>query len=259
MKKRLLVLFPILLCPTLTACQDTAHSITCINVGFSDQISIELSIENFENLVASKQPFAVEFYSPYCGHCEDLEELVNKYIDQTRNLIYRCDLSVLNSEEFEEFKAKYSDIIVDNYVPALRFVNDGHLTFDVSRAKFESYTALRSILSKHFLSSHLTMVSTKEGFDKYLESKATYVAFAYDLDNINSLTKATSYLINQDFAKTDWNVLLLNCKDFAANLGEIKNYYNTELDTFIVKMKNGQVEKIADYSASDFNFDSFIN
>ena len=258
MKKRLLVLFPILLLPTITACQDTAHSIVPINVGFNDKVDIQLTIENFETLVNSKQPFAVEFYSPYCGHCEDLDVLLTKYMEETRNLIYRCDLSVLDADEFATFQSKYSDIIVDNYVPAIRFINDGHLTFDVNRNKFESYTALRSILNRHFLSSHLNIVSTANGFNEYTNRKTSYIAFAYNLDLPVSVDVAAKYLINSEFAKQDWSVLLLNCRDFGEVFAEIKNYYATETNTFIAKIEDEQVTKIADYTASDFNFDSFL-
>ena len=259
MKKSLLALLPIFLMPTITACQDVEHSIVPINIAFDDEVNVELTIDNFKALVDNKQQFVVEFYSPYCGHCEDLAVLTKKYMEETRNLIYQCDLSVLDEIGYNELKASYQDIFVDDYIPAIRFIKDGHLTFDVSRNKFDSYTALRSILNKHFLSSRINIVSSLKAFNTYKSQRSTHLAFAYDLDNSESLNFAANHLITSEFTKTDWAVSLLNCRDFEEDFAEIKNYYGASIDTFIAISKDGKITKIADYTASDFDFNSFIN
>ena len=259
MKKSLALFLPILLLPTITACQDVEHSVICINVAQGDNEPIELSIDEFKTLVDSKQPFAVEFYSPYCGHCEDLGVLINKYVEETRNLIYKVDLSVFDLEEFKEFQSLYPDIIVDEYVPSIRFVKNGTLTFEVNRKKFESYTALRSVLNAHFTSSRVSITSSMTSFNNYQSYRPSHIAFAYTTTNPTSVKFASDYLLTDEMAKKDYDVLLINTGDLAENCANIKDFYNASYDTFIAYKKSDGSIKTADYTASDFSFTSFLS
>lgn len=260
MKKLWLALFPIILCPSLSACQDKEHSITPIHVIGEDTKGLSITSQEFEYLYRSGQEFAVEFYSPYCSHCEELNPKLEKYMSETKNLIYRFDLTKFDStEEKNEFIARYSNVIVDEYVPAIRFVKNGQLTYEVESTKFDSYTKLRQTLNGHFLSSHINISSSKKTMDEYTKNKSTYLVYAYDMLSLSSVKYASNYIINQSFAKKEMPVLLLNCKDFdSSEYNLIKSNYGIQYDTFVAKIENNELTKIADFSANDFDYTEFF-
>ena len=260
MKKLLLCLFPIILCPSLSACQDKAHSITPIHILGDETHGIEIAPENFALLYESGHQFAVEFYSPYCSHCEELNPKIEKYISETKNLIYRFDLTKFEStEKQKEFIAKYSNVITDEYVPAIRFVSQKTLTYEVDSSKFDSYKKLRQIMNGHFLSSHINIASSKKSVDEYLNNKNTYIVYAYDLSCDSSINLAGKDIVTQSLTNKDMPVLLLNFKDFDISEYEtIKQKYGASNNNFIAKVDNNEVTKVADYTASDFNFSEFF-
>ena len=259
MKKLLLFLFPIILCPSLSACQDKTHSITPIHVLGDETQGIEITPDHFAKLYESGHQFAVEFYSPYCSHCEELNPKIEKYMSETKNLIYRFDLTKFETlDEQEEFISKYSNVITDEYVPAIRFISQKTLTYEVESSKFESYTKLRRILNGHFLSSPINIASSKKSVDEFLKNKSSYLVYGYDLDNESSISLAAKNIITQGFVSKDIRVLLLNFKDFDTSEYEtIKNYYGALSNNFIARVDNNETIKVADYTASDFNFSDF--
>ena len=259
MKKITLFFLPIVLAPCFSACQDKEHSIIPIQIVSSEIKSIELDNISFENLVESGQQFAVEFYSPYCIHCEELNPKINAYMYETKNLIYRFDLTRIEKEKLNEYIAKYPDILPDEYVPAIRFIKNKKLTYEVDSAKFESYNSLRRILNQHFLSSHINIVSSKAGFEEYQSMRSSFLAFFYDLDDQQSIRFAADHLITSDFQNKNMPVLLVNCRDFGEDFPFIKNYFVSDYSTVIAKVDDQKVTKIANYTADDFSFSSFIN
>ena len=245
-----------LLTPTISACQDKAHSIVCINK-LTENYTIDLSLDQFKRLVDNKQSFAIEFYSPYCTHCEELNPKLLQYGNETEHLIYKFDMTKIESEEeFAKWQADYPDIFADRYVPAIRFVKNGQLTFQVNSKKFESYTALKSIMDKHFLKSTVTMVPNVTAFNYYRNNHEDFMFFVYDLDNDKSIELTAKYFIKEGVKD---NILLVNKTDFAVDFAEMKAYLNTDLDNFIGIYANQKIIKIGDYTATDFNFDNFIS
>lgn len=260
MKKLLLISVLFCLAPAVSACQDTEHSIMPIHIVGEEANGIELSVSNFETLVASGQDFAAKFYSPYCAHCEELTPKVTKYQQETSNLIYSLDLSVFETAEaYQTFADKYRDIFVDDYVPAIRFISKGTLTYDVSRNKFDSYTALKNILNKHFLSSYVSVVSSKSAFDSYITSNSTFILFTYDFSDADSIKFTSEQLLTKEAQKTKMPILLLNIKDINESFVDIKNSYQIQEDSFIALIKNGQKEKVGDFHQTNFDLNAFIS
>lgn len=259
MKKVLLFIFPIILCPSLSACQDRAHSITPIHVLGDETKGIELTPEHFSLMYESGHQFAVEFYSPYCSNCEGLNPKIEQYMSETKNLIYRFDITNFQGDyERDEIIAKYANIITDEYVPAIRFISQKSLTYQVESSKFDSYKKLRQTLNGHFLSSHINIASSNKSVDEFLKNKTTYIAYAYDLNNQSSISIASQNIINQSFVKKDIPVLLLNSKDFSnSDYETIKQKYNAVSNNFIARVENNEIKKVADYTTSDFNFSEF--
>lgn len=259
MKKNWLILLPLFLCPSLSACQDKTHSITPIHILGDETKGIEITPDNFALLYESGHPFAVEFYSPYCSNCEELNPKIEKYMSETKNLIYRFDITKFATiDEQKEFITKYSNVITSEYTPSIRFIKNKSLTYEVESSKFESYTKLRRILNGHFLSSHINIASSKKSVDEFLKNKSSYLVYGYDLDNESSISLAAKNIITQGFASKDIRVLLLNLKDFeTSDYEKIKNHYGASNNSFIARVDNNETIKVADYTASDFNFSDF--
>ena len=95
--------------------------------------------------------------------------------------------------------------------------------------------------------------------DEYTKNKSTYLVYAYDMLSLSSVKYASNYIINQSFAKKEMPVLLLNCKDFdSSEYNLIKSNYGIQHDTFVAKIENNELTKIADFSANDFDYTEFF-
>ena len=253
MKKILKIFFFPILIPTITACQDKAHSIVSLKAVNSDYIEIQCTVDQITNLIESKQQFVLECYSPTCSHCEDLKPKLEKYAKDTGNIIYKLDLSVLENEEAfnEKLHNKYSDIFPNSYVPAIRYIKDGALTYEVNSNKFSSYTALSKIMNKHFITSKCYIVNSKADFNTYLSNHSRFFALAYDLDNPKSLEIAAKYLLTTENKK---DTVLVNKSGFTGDFAEFLPFYGNTVETFlwVVDKENAQL-KIIDYSLADDN------
>ncbi len=256
MKKYLLFLASLVLLPFMSACQDTAHSIIAIKNIDSDVYSIELSLDELQTLIDNKQQFVVEFYSPYCGHCQDLNELLVQYVKETNNIYYRFDASKMTLEEFAYFHSEYPSIFPNEYVPSIRFVKDGVLTYEVDNTKHESYKALKSIMNKHFLSSNVSITSSFDNITQYGKEHEERILFAYDITNPISIKIASDKIMTTSYSSKH-NVLFMNKREMDSDLEIVKSIYQIDVDTFIVKVEK---EKwiVGDYSTSSFNFDLFV-
>ena len=251
MKKYYVLPILLALAPTLSACQDTAHSIVAINnIGTSGLI--EISKGALLKMLENKQQFVFEQYSPTCGHCDDLKPLLQKYTKNNKKCIYTCNMYGLTDEEFNEyFKNPYPDIFTDYYVPRIQFIKDGVLTYEVNSAKFSSYTGLKNMLDKHFFSSKITMVESQEDFMSYTQNNKDYVVYMYDQEDDKSLTLAANYLITNEIAKQKKNILLINFINYQGQLDNLYNIFNVDYYAFASLVKNGQIEKTIDWSSDD--------
>ncbi len=246
--------FPLLLAlvPSISACQDTAHSIIAINNMGSDFGVVELTKAGLLNLLESKQQFVFEQYSPTCSHCDDLKPLLEKYAKNQKKIVYRCNMYGLTHEEFDEqYKKPYPDIFTDYYVPRVQFVNEGKLTYEVNAAKFESYYGLKSIMDKHFLSSKIYMVQTAEDFEAFTNAHKDYVFYMYDQEDSLSTSLAATYIINNEIAKAKKPVILLNYITYTGNIDAIYDMFNVEYYAFASLVKDNQIIKTIDYSTVD--------
>ena len=263
MKKIFKIFFLSILVPSISACQDTAHSIVALKTGGENYLEINCSVDQVINLIESKQQFVLECFSPTCSHCENLKPLLEKYVKNSDSIIYKLDLSTLENEEAfnEKLHDKYTDVFPNSYVPAIRFIKDGHLTYEVNSNKFSSYTALSNIMKKHFISSNFYIVDNPTDFNIYLGEHKEFVTIAYDLDNPRSLDVTAKYLLTNENAKSKKNILLVNKQGFEGSIASVLPFYSEKPETFLayIDVSNGKM-KIIDYmSADDSSIPDFIS
>ena len=252
MKKYQAFTFLLVLIPTITACQDKAHSIIAINSMGSSHALVEISRNELLSLLKSGQQFAFEQYSPKCTHCNDLRPLLEKYTKNKKKTIFTVNMFNITEEDFvENFQTPYPDIFSGYYVPRLQFVNEGKLTYEVSANKFESYTALSKMLDKHFLSSSIVMVETEADLNAFRNANASFLAYCYDLESDKSLSLATKYIINSEVANSKKPVVLINYTTYTGVFNDVCAEFNADFESFAAVVKNNEVTKTIDYSLDD--------
>lgn len=253
MKKFLSLLMPIMLIPTLSACQDTAHSVIQIKTSDNSFTYVELGFDQLCYLIDSKQDFILETYSPNCSHCMDLVPLLDKYSQNNDVLFYRINMFALyqDGEKNKELNELYPDIFQEDYVPTIKYITDAKLTYQVSSNKFGSYSALERIMNKHKINSNIEMVNTLEAATNYKNKNKNYLVFAYDLNTSTSLDLASHYLITREIADAKKNVLLINTASFAGNLEEIKALFGADSNSFSSLIKDGEIKRSINYLSSD--------
>lgn len=248
MKKIFLPLIIAAILPSLSACKDEAHGIVAIKSFNKSFQFIELKREQFVNLVESGQEFLFEFYSSTCGHCEDLEPLLEKYSSSTGNIIYRIEATkVLGNDELEDLTKKYTGVFIDNFVPHVSFVKDKALTYDVPDEPLENYNQLKRSIDKHLISSKINMVNNYNDYVSYTNSKKDYLIYSYDLDNQKSLEIAYQNIINKQSKYLNKDIILLNKAGFASDFDKIQTSLNVSNTTFCALVKSKEVTKTIDY------------
>ena len=169
MRKMYSLLVLLALVPLASACQDKAHSVISIQV--LDSSFTEVTIEQVDRLLKAKQEFVIELYTDYCGHCEDLEPLLKKYVSETGHLLYRLNVSDYTYEMFNEYEEKYPQIFADRFVPSIRYIKDNKLTYEVDADNFDNYSRLKKIMNHHFIDSNITLINSYQEFQIYQNNK----------------------------------------------------------------------------------------
>lgn len=253
MRKLLSILPLIALTGSISSCSSLKQSIVSINCVNNTCTFVELTIDQLIKLINSKQQFLLESYSPYCSHCLDLEPILRDYSKKENKVIYRVDLTQIETgEEFnEKLGNKYSDIFPDSLVPSVRFVSNGKLTYNVDSDKYESYAKFSKITNKLWIKSKITLINDMNSFNSYRSTNKNYIAYAYNLSDSKSLEIANEYLITEDIAKSNKPVLLLNYASFAADFAEIRAFFNSSSTTFMASINNDNITKTIDYSSAD--------
>ena len=244
MKKLSLLLFPVMMLPILTSCKDVEHSAISIkrSTGF-----VSLTMNQLENLINSKQSFALEMYTDWCSHCVDLEPLLVEYVEKENQTIYRLNVNDWESETFAYYQEKYPSIFKGTYVPNIRFIKDGQLTYEVDNTKFAKYSSLSKIMNKHYIDSNITMIGSYDAFEAYKNSHSNYIVMVYELDDILSLELSAKYLITSEVAKAKKDIILLNKTEIANDFARFTTYFGVDYNSFASLIKYNQIEKTIDY------------
>ncbi len=251
MKKVILCLLTTILVPALSACQDKSRSVISINVNSKYDNYVELNINSLKNLIESGQDFVLESYSPTCGHCEDLKEKLDKYIENEKQAIYRIDLSAITQEEMNYLESTYPDIYPNSYVPSINLVKDKKLTYTVDPYKFDNYKTVASNVKNHSIKSNITIANSYEAFEEYVNNQDHYLAFAYDLENFVSLKQAKEHLICDRIIKEKKNVLLINYQQIGIQFIDICQYFNTDDSHFASVVDKNEQKKTINYLEDD--------
>ena len=251
MKKYYVLPILLVLAPSLSACQDTKHSIVAINNMGTNGL-VEIDKGDLLKLIESGQQFVLEQYSPSCSHCKTLKPILDKYAIKSKKTVYTCDMFGLEEEEFMQYyHDPHPDIFSDYYTPRIQFIKEGKLTYEVNSAKFSSYNALKTIMDKHFFSSKIYMVQSEEEFTAYTEANKNYIAFMYDQDDEKSLSLATNYIVTNEVAKAKKPIVLINFINYQGNLDTLYTKFGVDYYAFASLVKDGEVTKTIDWSTAD--------
>lgn len=255
MKKILLIAIPLLLTPTLTACQDKEHSVPYIEA-YEDQYE-ELDFNHLCQLVDYKVPFTLELYSPYCSHCIDLKEILDQYVAKTHQFIYRFDTSkydeVEEKYEYQKLQEKYPTIFTSTYVPEIYYFKNGEITYSVNSNKFSSYAGLSKIMKNHYISSKISKIATYDGWNKYQENHDSYFVYEMDYDE-TSLVNLTNAILSNEVVNAKKDILIINKNDFCDNfLEKINEAYGLENTSslYAFAINNKKVVSYDEYHIND--------
>ena len=251
MKKLLTLLVPILLAPTITGCQDKAHSITSIKTLDDTVLKQEINRDQIINLIESKQDFLLELYSPTCTYCRELTPKLERYTKETKRIIYTLDLSKVSEDDFNNnLHVKYPDIFDERLVPKVKFIQKGLLTFNFNVSSFDSYSYGKKIFNRHFNDSEIYLANSIDAIKNFEKSKSSYVFATYDINNLEDSKYTSNYVINESVGKTKKTVILINKVEFAENYSKIQAYFDTSLDSF-AGYKNKDEIKTIDMKTDD--------
>ena len=256
MKKLICLLFPFMMIPTLTGCKDTAHSVVSIN---TENTMIDLEIVQLENLISSKQDFVIEIYTDYCSHCTDLKPILEQYVEDNNRLIYRLNVSSWDHDLFAFYHEKYPHVFNDFYVPAIRFIKNNQLTYEVDSNNFATLKKLSGNMEKHFIDSNITMIDSWNGFQTYIADHQNYVAMLYDLDSSLSLELSAKHIVTKDVANAKKNVILLNKSEIAEEFNEFAAFFQTDTYSFASLVQDGEITKTIDYSTDGSELSNLIS
>ena len=264
MKKIKLLFFPAVLVCCLSSCStiDKEHSILpLLNYEVSvigadndrDYLDFAYEITPFRlhELLDHEASFPLYVYGEYCSHCENFKPILGKYIKNTKRQFYKCTFA---TEEEYNFVVKDYPEIFANYVgtPAMFFIEQGKLTYQVANGKFASYNAFATIVNKHFFSGNIYTVNSLEGLRYYLNDyKNTFIYCYDDASDVSIELYKTIYEKMKGNEKRD--VLILNKNEISdVNYQAICDYLDFYVDDiFAMYIDGDKQEKTADYTVND--------
>ena len=272
MKKIKLLFFPAILACCLSSCStiDKEHSIlACINYevstigadndrGYVD-FSYEITPFRLHELLDHEASFPLYVYGEYCSHCDNFKPILGKYIKNTGRQFYKCTFTT--QEEYDFVVNDYPEIFA-NYIgtPAMFFIENGKLTYQVANGKFSSYNAFATIVNKHFFSGNLYTVNTLDGLKYYLNDHKNTLIYCYDdASEVSIELHKTIYEKMKDNKSKD--VLILNKNEISdTNYQAICGYFDLYVDDiFAIYVNSNEQQKTADYTVNGGNaFKQFL-
>lgn len=232
MKKLIFPFIIFALCPSISGCSSNANKIVTINT-YSDSRYININYHDVCNLIDSKQQFLLESYSPYCSTCIALQAQLDKYVDETENLIYRLNYFDYGAPENETpLKDKYPEIFGDDLTPKLMFIKNGALTYNIPYDSFKSYTRLSNLIRKRLISSKIYLASTLRDYEyNFKLNGSNYLVYFYDIASYSSVDTLNRFIFesNENYYKK--NIILFNIKTMGGELQDFMADYDIKSTT----------------------------
>lgn len=264
MKKISFLFLPLLAVSSLSSCNaiDKEHAILpfinyeSIVIGAEkkvDYVNYAYDITPFRlhELLDNKATFPLYLYADYCSHCNDFKPILGEYIKNTHRQFYKCTFA---TEEEYNFVVKDYPEVFTNYIgtPAMLFIKDGELTYQVGNGKFSSYSAFATIVNKHFYESKQYTVNTLDGLKYYLNDYKDTFIYCYDDASLVSIN-LYKIIYEKMISNKDKNILIINKKEILEeNYKEICDYLGFHIDEIFAIYKQGEEEiKTADYTVDD--------
>lgn len=218
MKNSKLFVLPLLFVTSLASCSgfDAEHSIVpmlnydSIKFNLGGETWYETDTDRLFNLIDNKYSFVLEIYQNSCIHCQEFEVHLKDYIRNNHYQFYRLGLNTsAERENFNVLTQTFPEVF-ENFVgtPAVYFIDQGKLTYEVSSNKFDSYAAFAKMADKHFFPNHMYSVSTIDGLNAYLEDFSS--SFIYMMDPSSIVSSEIFNLIHECKKDSDKNVLMID-------------------------------------------------
>ena len=161
--KLTLLLIPIL---SLVSCENSKSSIYKINDydlivdNTKTTFTVDLTTQELINLLENDASFPLFFHSNVCSSCQMVEQYVNRYVLNTKSVIYSYEYSS-KYNEYALLNAFNPNLFPERIVtPRFLFLKDGELSIEVNEAKFSSYDLFSKSLNAFLNNSNIYSLTT---------------------------------------------------------------------------------------------------
>lgn len=266
MKKRTLItllsLFPVLLSGCASAEGDGIFVINDYEteVGLKEPDFRNISFSELKQKKETGETFALFSYSIGCSSCEETSKMLLEYMKDYPYVIYKITVDASTKEKMAE---------LDEYAfgnlatPNLHLFDDGHFTYNFGSSNLDNLRQFTRLNRTRMLPTSIKVISTLEGYKKYIDSHDDSLLFFYDYSNYETYLKYLGNIQEIAFKYNDKNVALFD-KNTIENpvFSEIlqESGINDETNyTYLVHRKNGQNKTAINYMNDGDDFISTIN
>ena len=189
MKKRLLVLslIPSLL---LTGCSSFSGANPAYRNGdliytLTDNPNLfrDVNATQIDALMKSKSDFLLLFSQNGCASCAEFKPVIEQYIKNTNQLVYRYDVK---SDDFVTFGETYGERFFPNGMietPSLFLVNNAGEIEHLSKNMYNTTLMLTNMMKSHLYETNVYSFSRYYPYSEFIKHNYDFYTFIYDRSN----------------------------------------------------------------------------
>lgn len=236
MKKRRLLLSVLLTSMLLTSCASFNGATPAYRNGDLYYTTVEypnlfrdVNAETMSSLIESKTDYIVLFSQKGCSSCEEFDPVIKGYINNTKQVVYKYDIS--SADFVSEFLPKYYESFFPEkkiITPSLFIGNSEGKVEQLSNNMFKTTLMLTNMMKEHLYETEVYNFSRLNAFKRFMQETSEFSMFTYD-SRSESAVKAYNNYIYQNIVKSNKKSAILDIKFFSeTDLVGLKELLNTD-------------------------------
>ena len=143
-----------------------------------------------DSLIKAEETFTFYITNKNCASCTDFKDKITSYIKDTKQLIYRFDIST-SPEDLQKLGKAYSDF----FFPGGSIVTPQVYVFSAKKAcqfvkntRYETTTMFANAMKEYVYETNVYNISTLDTFNKFIEKNDELVFYAHKRTNTFSVS-----------------------------------------------------------------------
>ena len=195
------------------------------------------SFKMIDTLIESKQEYILMFTREGCSACNEFKPVLDKYIKESKQLVYRYDIS--SSDFTTEFIPKYCDSFFPNkevLTPTI-FVSDGENISKLDNNRFKTKPMFKVMMRKTLYETNVYSFTRFAPLKSFMDENKESTIYLLD----RNVTKAVNSYneIKENLYKSESKSIVVEMSFMnETNLNQVKSYFNIDVVTDLITINH---------------------